>query len=258
MSERMRIFLFTHLLNCGCLVMGIVLIGIFIGFENIRLDIESLIKSWFHLEITLDPESYELDELGRAVWMVSCPFAPEPRLTTGDHAIQIDQERVRLRSEPNIDTNANIVGNIEQGTWLDVLSEPTCEDGYYWYNVRTDDNKIGWAAESKLDRKTYWLERADDGNECKLVPRLTVGDRAENIINVPVNLRKLPRIHSDEVSPDLYPGKEVEVLAGPVCADSFVWYRVRKNNSEKKVWVPEGGQDEDSGDFLYWLAAITE
>lgn len=85
----------------------------------------------------------------------ACYSAPLPRLHPGDTAEVVPLiGNLRLRTLPNADTG--IVAELFQGNQMTVLSEPSCNGGYYWYRVQlADDVTTGWVAEGVPGQ--YWL-----------------------------------------------------------------------------------------------------
>ncbi len=98
--------------------------------------------------------------------------APEPTapaswaICPGALATRLDRERTamvstnpptpnNLRVGPTRDSD--LVGQIQPGEQVEILSGPYCENGTIWWEVRSlSTNLKGWTLEG--DTKTYWLE----------------------------------------------------------------------------------------------------
>ena len=176
-----------------------------------------------------------------------CQFSPAPQLQPGDTAIQLGAASVRLRSEPGL--NADVIKRIRRNDRVRIASERRCVDEHYWYRVVTGSNEEGWLAEADNNTKLYWLVRASDDATCALEPRLAPGDTARSKPGRALNVREQPQLGSRETARDIAGGESVDVLAGPVCADRFIWYQVRNDALGIAGWVAEGGA---SG---YWFYA---
>ena len=62
-------------------------------------------------------------------------------------------------------------------------------------------------------------------------------------------MREAPQLAGAETARDIRGGESVTILAGPVCADAYIWYRVQNAALGIAGWVAEGGT---SG---YWFHA---
>jgi hypothetical protein len=85
----------------------------------------------------IDPE--ELLTIGG---VVREPFAAGAR-------IKVIDPPLNFRTGPGLD--AEIVGELDEGTGLVVVSGPVDADGFEWYQVTRDDNTMGWVAGSFCD-----------------------------------------------------------------------------------------------------------
>ena len=83
---------------------------------------------------------------------------PEELLTTGvvvrepfaaGDRIKVIDPPLNFRTGPGLD--AEIVGELDEGTGLVVVSGPKNADGFDWYEVTKDDNTKGWVAGSFCD-----------------------------------------------------------------------------------------------------------
>jgi hypothetical protein len=80
-----------------------------------------------------------------------------------------------------------------------------------------------------------------------LAPRLQVGQQGRVTLGgVPNNVRETPAIGARKVGQIAPGGGAFNILEGPVCADGYVWYRVRMGTT-LEGWTAEGGNNE------YWI-----
>jgi hypothetical protein len=87
-----------------------------------------------------------------------CFGAPPPRLQIGSAARVVEGRGANnLRSEP--DTDAALLGTLDEGTVFDVTDGPVCVDGYAWWQVAAPPGAAGWTAEG--EGIEYWLEPAN-------------------------------------------------------------------------------------------------
>ncbi len=48
-------------------------------------------------------------------------------------------------------TSYSVVGTLSEGAIVEVVGGPQTADGYTWFQVRTDDGTVGWAADDWLE-----------------------------------------------------------------------------------------------------------
>ncbi len=176
-----------------------------------------------------------------------CQFTPPPQLAPGDSALQLGASFINLRREPGL--NARVITRIRRNDRVDIVARRQCVDELYWYQVVTNRGHQGWVAEADNGALVYWLVLAADDTACALEPRFAPGDTANSKPGRALNVRVAPHVSADETDRDIEGGESVEVLGGPVCADSYIWYRVRNEALGIAGWVAEGGA---SG---YWFYA---
>jgi hypothetical protein len=59
-----------------------------------------------------------------------------------------------VRSAPGI--KAREIGYLKPGEEMDIIGGPACEDGMFWWEVRSQETNVsGWTAEGDIDY--YWL-----------------------------------------------------------------------------------------------------
>jgi hypothetical protein len=95
------------------------------------------------------------------------------------------------------------------------------------------------------------VRRATQPCEDGPLSRLALGMRATTPLQpaLPVRLHKETGKDS-EISGYIQPGQQVEILEGPQCMDSWVWWRVKNLVNNAGGWVAEGDASE------YWLIPL--
>lgn len=73
-------------------------------------------------------------------------------------------------------------------------------------------------------------------------PRLLINQNAEVVTSNTVRVRDKPTLNGN-VLVNIRQGESVLVLEGPVCADTFVWWRVQLSDN-RSGWLAEGNQDQ--------------
>ncbi len=176
-----------------------------------------------------------------------------PRLTPGA------QGRVTLY--PNLPNtlrisnsiNATAIGAIPAGAVFTVLAGPTCNQGWYWWQVNYN-GVIGWTAEGD-GGSTYWLEPVSyvppppPPPACPLPSRLYAGGLGRVTRGVPNNMRSGPSTAYARVG--IIPGGAVfSIIQGPQC-DSYGrwWWQVNYNGV--LGWTAEGSRS------FYWTEPVS-
>lgn len=160
---------------------------------------------------------------------------------------------VRIRTEPSLAALTLTV--VPSGDSVTILEgSPTCEDGYNWWRVRAVVVGItydGWMAESSRAGDDIYIAQPPrpDGSICDFPLRLRIGDSAR--VNyqdgVPKRLRTAPSLDAP-VLYDLVKGVPLEIIGGPVCANTYNWWQVRVLASTPvEGWLAEGGPAQ------YWI-----
>ncbi|MBN2303605.1 MAG: hypothetical protein JXQ72_03965, partial [Anaerolineae bacterium] len=88
-----------------------------------------------------------------------CQYArnPQPVNVNDMAAVTLQGVAVRFRSAASL--NATLLGELNTGIRMRVLSGPFCADGYRWWQVQLEaTGQIGFLADSNLT--DYWIERA--------------------------------------------------------------------------------------------------
>ncbi|MHB0965114.1 MAG: SH3 domain-containing protein [Bellilinea sp.] len=89
--------------------------------------------------------------------------------------------------------------------------------------------------------------------DASYLSRLRIGDTAEVSSNPPLANRVRSQPSTDaEVVGSIQPGEDALVLDGPACANGWVWWKVRSNETGLEGWTAEG----DSSN--YWLAPVSQ
>ena len=84
----------------------------------------------------------------------TCSGVVAPRLTIGQQArvAFTDGAPLNVRNAPN----GTQIGQMAEGTQFTVLSGPTCQDGFNWWQINSTTGLAGWVAEG--DNDTYFVE----------------------------------------------------------------------------------------------------
>jgi hypothetical protein len=111
------------------------------------------------------PESFHIDSLGfypsftvvnaSQAWQ-ACSNTYPTRLHIGDLAhVGFDPPLANnVRNNPNL--QGKLLGQIQPGDGMQILSGPVCAENWVWWFVRSEDaNVTGWTAEG--DKNGYWL-----------------------------------------------------------------------------------------------------
>jgi hypothetical protein len=164
----------------------------------------------------------------------SCSYAPDPRLTVGGSArvVVTSENRLRIRSEAGL--SGTQVAALVNGDTVDILDGPVCADGYYWWQVATNEGVIGWAAEG--DFNAYYLtpirglaptpDTADLTCENVLPPQGIIGDiLSVTFAGQPVTAYELPNLEASQVS-SWWAGHTLTIVDGPTCGGGRWWWRV--------------------------------
>jgi tRNA A-37 threonylcarbamoyl transferase component Bud32 len=88
----------------------------------------------------------------------ACPDAYPSRLHIGDKATVSTDPPLsnRLRKDPGLADDSTVIGYIEPGQEVEILSGPQCVDNMVWWKVKVKaSGKTGWTSEG--EEGTYWL-----------------------------------------------------------------------------------------------------
>ncbi|MBE0690025.1 MAG: SH3 domain-containing protein [Anaerolineae bacterium] len=96
----------------------------------------------------------------------SCPGALPPRLTVGTSGRVSSQDPRPLNVRTSPSTSAARSGQLMAGDVFFVERGPLCAEGYSWYQVRYDDNEMGWIAEGD---RNYFVEPVGVGSQLPIV-----------------------------------------------------------------------------------------
>lgn len=150
-----------------------------------------------------------------------------------------------IRSDPDLHASENWIGVAKEGDLLLVVGGPECSYGWIVWEVKTGSGLTGWTPES--DGEEFWLEPFPVWKACPNGPLSTLlkGERAvvAPYPDMANNLREKPNRDSAEVG-EIFPGEVVKILAGPRCADGFVWWRVQALEGKEEGWTAEGKAGE--------------
>jgi len=175
-----------------------------------------------------------------------CQDGPPPQLKPYDRAIQLKPGHIKLRSSPDIDEE-NIIGEIEKCHLLTVLDGPKCDNGYNFYRVHPDQSEVGWAAESSPGRRKYWLVPVLDDVECNLPPIFVPNETAISDHPSSGFIRKEPALSASTLPWVIVDGDSVKILEGPICNESYIWYKVYGRKHPEPGWAQLGEGND------YWF-----
>lgn len=102
---------------------------------------------------------------------------------------------------------------LESGTRVLILDGPMPADGYAWYEIETQDGKLGWVAGEYLTSGSF-----------------VAGD-AVRVIDGALNLRTGPSL-SERILRVMADNDVLQIRDGPVEADGYTWYLVRNYAGE--------------------------
>lgn len=88
----------------------------------------------------------------------ACPDVYPSRLHIGDRATVSTDPPLsnRLRKDPGLKDDSTVIGYIEPGQEVEILSGPQCIDNMVWWKVKVKaSGKTGWTSEG--EEGTYWL-----------------------------------------------------------------------------------------------------
>ncbi len=138
-------------------------------------------------------------------------------------------DSLRVRENPSL--NAVTLTQLPTGTVVILIESPRSADGFRWWRVLTANGISGWSAES-VDGTPLLLPLVQE--PVGIGGRYTIyGTGARGI-----NLRSEPRSNAGLISV-VTQGFDVYVLDGPIEADGFTWWYVRRYNSEVTGWIVE-------------------
>lgn len=155
-----------------------------------------------------------------AVDFIQLAPGPNGHFAAGDQVVVFDGP-VNLRSAAG--TSATVLQSLEQDTLLTVVSGPTANGGYAWYEVETANSVSGWVAADFIEL----VAKSTSGS-------LAVGDRVE-VVDGPVNLRSAAGTGNAVVTV-LQTGDTLALTDGPSSSDGYTWYAAT-TSSGSAGWV---------------------
>jgi len=170
----------------------------------------------------------------------SCPSGPPTQLRANVRAIQMKPGHIVLLREPKIGLSDNVIGKIQKCEFVTILDGSTCGDKYNHFRVRTDDAKEGWAAEANNDRQKYWLVPVLDHKKCNLPPIFVPGETATSDHPSSGFIRKEPVLDAATLSWTIVKGDTVKIINGPICNDTYIWYKVHGEKHPDPGWTEVG------------------
>ena len=168
-------------------------------------------------------------------------------------------------------TDLTVDWGMSAGETTELVSGPDCVNGQYWIMIAgcftsATGNvhcRQGFVPEGRGN--TYYLEPAHaprattrpratrtprptpTPRRCYLAPRLSVGGTARNARRSAKNMRSRPGLNAS-IAGRLQPGAVADVIDGPVQADQFYWWKLRRGSTVG--WTAEGGNCD------YWLEPV--
>lgn len=149
-----------------------------------------------------------------------------------------------LRSQPNTDNDDTRIGKINKCGFVSILEGPLCIDGYNFYKVKPDGSREGWAAESDKSRPKYWLVPVLDDKKCNLPPIFAEGATATSDHGTPGFVRKVPQLSATPLTWTIRRGDIVKIIEGPICNETYIWYKVHGGAHSEAGWTIEGHGNE--------------
>jgi len=196
---------------------------------------------------------------GKRVWLQLVRRASDPaiacaapqRLTVGGRFDISDN--VRMRETPSLIGRTITV--VQYDAQVIILEGPTCADGINWWKVRaTVVNFVydGWIAEAPRAGDPFI--QVPTTAPCHSPLNLTIGEQGRVIYNdtSPKRLRSAPST-SGAILAELIENVPFVITDGPICANSYNWWKVRILSSNPvEGWLAEGGPAN------YWIAPISD
>lgn len=203
---------------------------------------------------------------------IDCSLAPPQRVSIGNTArVMPAAGNLNVRTEPG----ADVVTIFNGGTAFNVIGGPICHNGLFWWQIQRAAVQ-GWLAEG--DSTEYYIEPYEGGPtdtptspgaggpgdfaanptatpailifippvtvQCQgaLAPRLTVGESATVTRQILAfsgpSARAFPYV--------FHVGSQLNVISGPQCANSQLWWSVSG--------VPIGTNDGQPHGGVYWIS----
>jgi SH3-like domain-containing protein len=197
---------------------------------------------------------------------LNCTASVPSLVEVGDLAVVNEATNTNLRIRDR--AGGTILLEVEPGAPLRVTGGPECAEGanFKWWQVRTEDGTIGWAAEGdgfQTDPLYFFVPEPLQGIESGRLPFdygcpasplsiLKLGDVVEVADNggQPLNFRSSP---GGDVTQELPTGVRLEIVGGPTCEDLFHWWQVRSAEDEIG-WIAEG----DAFQTVRWFIRLAE
>jgi len=168
------------------------------------------------------------------------PSCAPSRVYLGDVGIIIAEGGNFIRSEPDTHPSDNIIGNADQGEYVNVVGGPECNYGWVLWEIVSSTGERGWIAET--DGTSFWIDPLTRKNVCTGAQSSTldVGMNAyvSTFSDAANRVRESPTIGA-KVLGTINPGELIDVIDGPVCANGYVWWKVRSRFG-LNGWTIEG------------------
>ena len=168
------------------------------AWENYTPRPQDLLRQWtIPVSSQQDAMRYELLYVSQSgasgISNIQCLGAPEAQVTIGDVAIVTDDDArpLNVRQEPNL--TAPVITQALPGETFQIVAGPFCEGGYLWWQIRLDNEIVGWAAEGSAE--VYFYAPLGEAPSDPNAPEVEVGE--------------------EEAPPPLAPGAYVLQLQAP-------------------------------------------
>ena len=153
-----------------------------------------------------------------------------------------------IRDSPDLHPH-NVIGKAEEGEMVNILDGPVCYlDTWVVWKVQSAGGVVGWTPET--DGKTFFIIPGSNEITCTgaLPTHLQVGGTAMVNPNPPYanNVRSDPS-SSATLLGTIAPGEHIQILAGPVCSDQMLWWKISSLEKALQGWTSEGKGN------AYWL-----
>lgn len=184
-----------------------------------------------------------------------CTLRTRMSIGAGGRTVLVPSASTHVRSEPG--SSATIVETIPAGQTFDVLDGPECVEGMQWWEIEgfgVEGTWKGWIGEGIDDN--YQIEPFETNGVLCLgadPPRLTPGETVRVKDQPPLanRVRKSPEVETGNTIGEIPPGRQVEVISGPVCdPDGLNWRWWYVNYNGLTGWTAEGQPGE------YWLEPL--
>ncbi len=177
-------------------------------------------------------------------WVDSTDINLPPQPVTGTGQRYRVTETMNFRNGAGL--GAAVIGSLTAGSTGDVIGGPVNSHGYRWWNLRTDNGSVGWAASNWLVRAAGEAQEPSDPPPSS-GGKFNIGDTGR--VTEALNMRTGASTGHGVIAV-LPVGTRGRIAAGPSTGSGYTWWRIETGYGSGWVvqdWVAnEGGSD--SGD----------